>query len=256
MITGMGAVSISTNKIIKKIYDFLYKSVSLFCDYFIFVNNHDKNYFLNKLNISKPYIQIFGAGIIKKKKFKKNFLSQKYNLEKSFNILFIGRLIEEKGFDIAIKIFKRLNIKNKKLIIVGDFDNLSFSKKKNTQILKYPGIVWIKNIEDISEVLFFSNLFLFPSKTEGMPTVLMEALNYNLPTVTYSIPGSQDIINKNMNGYIHKVGDIKGLENSIMKIFNSEKNSFSQNYFKLVSKFSRNKIKEKIISFYEQILVK
>ena len=81
-----------------------------------------------------------------------------------------------------------------------------------------------------------------------MPTVLMEALNYNLPTVTYSIRGSQDIINKNMNGYIHKVGDIKGLENSIMKIFNSEKNSFSQNYFKLVSKFSRNKIIEKIIS--------
>ena len=66
----------------------------------------------------------------KKKKFKKNFISQKYNLKETFNILFIGRLIEEKNFEIAIKIFKKLNIKNKRLIIVGDFDELSFSKKK------------------------------------------------------------------------------------------------------------------------------
>ena len=86
MITGMGAVSISSNKIIKILYDYLYKIISLFCDYFIYVNNHDKNYFLNKLNISKPYIQIFGAGIKKKKKFKKNFLGQKYNLHYIFDL--------------------------------------------------------------------------------------------------------------------------------------------------------------------------
>ncbi len=254
MITGMGALSISNKKIIKKTYDILYKLNSLFCDYLIFVNNHDKRYFVEKLGISKPFIQIFGAGVAKKKLFKINSLFHKYNLKKTFNILFIGRLIEEKGFHTAIKVFKKLNIKNKKLIIVGDFDELGFSKKKNKSILRYPGIIWIKNLKDINEILYFSDLLLFPSKTEGMPTVLMEAINYNLPTITYSIPGSEDIIKQNMNGYIHKVGDISGLENSIIKIYTSKKNFFSHNYFKLTSKFDRNNIKNKVIKFYEHIL--
>lgn len=256
MITGMGAVSISKNKFVKNAYNFLYKIISIFSDYFIYVNNHDKNYFINKLNISKPYIQIFGAGVKKKKIFKKNFIGKKFNLKQTFNILFIGRLIEEKGFEIAIKIFKKINTKNKKLIIVGDFDRLSFSKKKNEAILRYPGIIWIKKIEDISQILFYSNLLLFPSKTEGMPTVLMEAINYNLPTITYSIPGSEDIIKNNMNGYIHKVGDVMNLENSVKKIFKSKKNFFKQNYIKLTTKFNRVNIINKVNSFYEELLSK
>lgn len=254
MITGMGAISISKYKFLKIAYNFLYKIISIFSDYFIYVNNHDRKYFTDKLNISKPYIQIFGAGITKKKKFKKNFISQKYNLKETFNILFIGRLIEEKNFEIAIKIFKKLNIKNKRLIIVGDFDELSFSKKKNYSILRYPGIIWLKKIDDVSQILFYSDLLLFPSNTEGMPTVLMEAINYNLPTVTYSIPGSEDIIKQNMNGYIHKVGDILSLENSIIKIFKSKKNSFERNYYKLRTRFSRNNIVNKINIFYDELL--
>ena len=59
MITGMGALSISNKRIIKKTYDILYKLNSLFCDYLIFVNNHDKRYFEEKLGISKPFLNIW-----------------------------------------------------------------------------------------------------------------------------------------------------------------------------------------------------
>ena len=106
----------------------------------------------------------------------------------------------------------------------------------------------------MSEVLLYSNLLLLPSETEGMPTVLMEAITYDLPIITYLIPGPEDIIKNNMNGYIHKVGDISGLENSILKIFNSNKNLFKQNYFKLATKFNRKNIINKIYIFYEQLL--
>ena len=256
MITGMGSLSISNHKFVKLIYNIFYKFSSIFTDYFIFVNNHNREYFVKKLKISKPFIQIYGAGIIIKKKFRNYYLKNKYNLNNSFNILFIGRLIEEKGFYTAIKVFKRINIKNKKLIIVGDFDKMGFSKKINKSILTYPHIVWIKNLNDISQIMYFSNLFLFPSRTEGMPTVLMEAINYNLPTVTYSIPGSEDIIKHNMNGFIHKVGDLRGLENSILKIYNSKNNFFKKNYNNLIVKFDRNKIKNKVIKFYDKILNK
>lgn len=255
MITGMGAVFNSKNYFLKKFFNYLYKISFKFCDYIIFVNNHDKNYFIKKLNIFKPYIQIYGAGILEKKVFKKNFICDRYALTKSFNILYIGRLIEEKGFIDAIKVFKKVNIKNKKLIIVGDFDKLGFTKKNNYSILKYPGIIWIKNIRDISKVLLFADTFLFPSKTEGMPTVLMEAINYNIPTITYLIPGVEDIIKNNLNGYVHRIGKIHSLENSLIKIYKSKKkNHFNYNYSKLISKFKRKNIIVKILNFYEHVL--
>ena len=67
MITGMGSLSISNNKLVKLIYNISYKFSSFFTDYFIFVNNHNKKYFVEKLKISKPFIQIYGAGIVIKK---------------------------------------------------------------------------------------------------------------------------------------------------------------------------------------------
>lgn len=255
MITGMGAIYSSKNSFLRKIFDYFYKFSLKFCDRIIFVNNNDKNYFIKKLKILKPNIKIFGAGVLDKKNFKLSFINRKYALFNSFNILYVGRLIEEKGFIDTIKVFKKLTIKNKKLIIVGDFDKLGFTQAKNNSILKYPGVIWIKNLTDISEILFFADVFLFPSKTEGMPTVLMEAINYNIPTICYSIPGTEDIIKNNLNGYIHKVGDLKSLENSTLKIYNSNKKKyFNDNHIKLISKFNRKNIINKVMKFYEQIL--
>ena len=68
MITGMGSISITKNKILKKIIDLAYQASFLFCDYIIFVNSDNKNYFINNLNIKKKSITVHGAGIEIKKK--------------------------------------------------------------------------------------------------------------------------------------------------------------------------------------------
>ena len=110
MITGMGSLSISNNKLVKLIYNISYNFI-LFYGLLYFCNNHNKKYFVEKLKISKPFIQIYGAGIVIKKKLRKNYLKNRYNLKNSFNILFVGRLIKEKAFIQPLKYLKKLTLK-------------------------------------------------------------------------------------------------------------------------------------------------
>jgi glycosyltransferase involved in cell wall biosynthesis len=257
MVTGMGAISIVKNNFIRKIYNQLHKFSLSFCDRIIFVNNHDKNYFRNILKIKKPYIQIYGAGIGKKINSPKNFFYEKFNLKNYFNIIFVGRLIEEKGFASVIRIFKKLNIKNKKLIIIGNFDSSSFSKSKNNKMLNYPGIIWVKKTNKVENFLKISDVFLFPSLTEGMPTVIMEAIKCDLPIICFKIAGIEDIIKNNINAFVHRIHNLQQLENSIIKIYNNKKKinySFGANNQSLKIKFQREKIIIKIAKLYDNLL--
>ena len=56
-----------------------------------------------------------------------------------------------------------------------------------------------------------------------MPTSLMESIMNNVPTISYSIPGTKDIIVNNLNGVKLKINDINGAVNQIHKIYFQEK---------------------------------
>ena len=256
MITGMGATSVSKNSRLKNTIDAFYKFSFFFCDHIIFVNKHDKKYFKNKLNIKVKSTNIYGAGV---KKIRGDVYNKrifyKYNLGSSFNIVFIGRLIKEKGILEAVKIFKLLKIPNKKLIIVGDLDSRGFSSSIDKKILKYPGIIYLGELLETNSIYKFADVFLLPSITEGMPTSIMEAIMHDVPTVSYKIPGVDDIIINKFNGIKLKIKSISPVVNEIQKIYNSKlyKKFLVCNSARLKIKIDRNKVVKKVLHLYEQL---
>ena len=259
MITGMGATSITKNKSLKRFIDLIYRISFLFCDHIIFVNKNDKNYFIKNLNIRKKNTEVFGAGVsLQKFNKKKIFFESKYNLKDSFNILFLGRLTKEKGIFDVIKMFKLLDIKNKKLIFIGAFDKTSFSKINDNKIFDYPGIVMAGHIKDPHQIYLKSDIFILPSYTEGMPTTLMEAMRFGIPTVSYKIAGVEDIIKKDINGGLVKAGDYIAMMNNIKQIINNTvyKRNLILNGNKLSKKFDRNNVVKKILNVYNEYSLK
>ena len=257
MITGMGSLSVTKNKNLKTMVNLFYKFSFYFCDHIIFVNTNNKKYFYNNLNIKTKYTLINGAGVLKKiKRPKNNFLIQKYNLKNSFNIIFVGRIIREKGVLDAVKIFKLLKIKNKKLIFAGGFDNSSFSEKIDKKLFNYPGIIFLNHLKNTSKVFDLGDLFILPSITEGMPTSLMEAVNEDIPTISYNIAGVEDIIKNDLNGVTVKIGEINKFVNKIMKVNKDKKykSNLLANSSKLKNKFDRGFIEKKILYLYESIM--
>ena len=142
-----------------------------------------------------------------------NNFSINNSLNDEFSVLYTGRLTKGKGADNLLEIIQYINenldIKNIKFIICGSgpLKNLVEKTAKKYDNVQYLGFVPPKNFPS---VYANSDLFLIPSKSEGMPLRLLEAQSSGLPVVGSNIPGITDVITDSNQGTLVDIGDIKG----------------------------------------------
>lgn len=141
-----------------------------------------------------------------------------------FEVLFVGRLIEEKGVIDLLHIWDYLkNLKNAVLKIAGkgplekSIKNLS-QKYKNVQFM---GFV---RSEELIEAYKESHVVVLPSRYEASPLVLNEALSFGCAVVAYDIPGIRESIKLRKNPPRNSVtlvpyGDKKAFADAIKKYF-------------------------------------
>ena len=187
--------------------------------------------------------------------FKKIRLDKKKKFKKNNKIIFgcIARLNPEKNLFYLIKIFKKINIKNIRLKIVGDGylkqRLINFSKKNiHGNKIKFVGIK-----TNIDEFLKSINLFILTSKHEGTPNVLLEAQNYCLPIFTTNVGGINETVINGYNSYFIPKNNsslaAKIIENKIKnKNFLKRRNLFFIK--KKLSKFSSKEVYKNIYKIY------
>jgi starch synthase len=144
-------------------------------------------------------------------------------------ILAVGRITEEKGFDLLIRAFSNLK-EGYKLVIAGNADmNSRYSKdvmdssKNNNVIL--PG--FIKG-EPLMELYSNAALFAFPSYHEGLPIALLEAMSYNLNILASDITANLEI-GLDKDSYFES-GNEEDLKNKLEKKLSNETPLKSVNY--------------------------
>ena len=76
--------------------------------------------------------------------------------------------------------------------------------------------------KDVPEIMQISDVFLFPSKREGLSVALMEAMATGLPCIVSEIRGNTDLIDQNKGGFIFKHGDASFIINSINKLVTNQ----------------------------------
>ena len=251
MITGMGYVLSSGNKFLLYFSSILYKISLNFCDHLIFTNKFNREFFIKNNIYSKNSYSLIPASGINKNKYKK----KKRKKSKYFNILFIGRLIKSKGIFDLLYIFRGLRIKNKKLTIIGKEDKFSPEGIDISKLIKNEkNIKHIKFSDNLENYYNNSDIFLFPSYSEGMPTVVMEAFSCGLPCYTYKVPGCDDIVVNNITGYKVNIHSKKKMIKIIEKTIKNKKklNQISKNCIEYSKKFNRDFIVEKVLKSYDE----
>ena len=133
----------------------------------------------------------------------------------------VGRLDEgQKDFNTLIKAYANLKNKSKidvKLVLVGDgpdrekLENLVRELKLENDIIflgkKSNPYIWMKN----------SKVFILSSKYEGLPTVLIEALILNAPSISSNcLTGPVEILENGKYGELFNIGNVKELEEKIL----------------------------------------
>lgn len=112
---------------------------------------------------------------------KRNEYRKKLNLKDNFTIVHVGRFSEVKNHLFMLEIFKQLNEKlpDAQLLFVGDGPLFSEYKQKYQQ----RNIHYLGARLDIPEVLQAADVFLLPSKFEGLGMSAIESQGAGLPTL-------------------------------------------------------------------------
>jgi glycosyltransferase involved in cell wall biosynthesis len=133
-------------------------------------------------------------------------------------VLFVGNLYQQpaKGIDILLKAWRDVvkRVPAAKLEIAGDGNVNAYSEYcKRTGIID--SVIFLGKHSDVPSLMLNADVFVLPSRREGMPNVLMEAMLKGLPCVATDISGSQDLIENNVSGLLVKSLDVNSLAEKI-----------------------------------------
>lgn len=174
---------------------------------------------------------------------------------KKKNIIAVGRLTEQKGFDLLIKVWEKVEkeMNDWTLNIYGEgelheqLQNMIEEKKiQNIHLCGYA--------DNIEEKYLESSIFLLTSRYEGYVLVLVEAQAKGLPCISFDCKeGPSEIIDDGENGFLIKVGDIEEYSKKLMILMKdiSIRQRFSENSRKDLGKYNI----QNIVCEWEKILL-
>lgn len=148
-------------------------------------------------------------------------------------IVHVGRVTSGKGQLDAIQACQVLYDNNVKfsLFLLGANDDEDYFRQVEDLVSKVPyanAILLKGHVANVSDYLANSDILLFPSKGEGMPNALIEALHYGIVCITYDNTVFPEFRDMGFNIHIVKTGDIDKLK----KVLFSVTSNFTDEYEK------------------------
>ncbi len=191
------------------------KMIGKYADEIIVLNDPMKEYFQETYGRETTVIP---NGVEAPALLDAEIIREKWGLEKGSYILFLGRLVPEKGIHYLIEAYQRLHT-DKKLVIAGgsshsdDYvERLAAMSIDNDNIIM-TGFVSGKTLEEL-----YSNAFLYvlPSDVEGLPISLLEAMSYKRCCLISDI--KENITTSKDNAFSFKRGSIQDLYEKLKEI--------------------------------------
>ena len=136
-------------------------------------------------------------------------------------ILNVGRLTREKAQDVLLRAYVRVAAKKPewKLVIVGHGREKDELHALATSLGLCGRVAWIDWTVEIERYYERAGIFVLPSRYEGTPNALLEAMSFGLPSiVTDGSPGPLEHIANGKNGLIVPVDDEKRLADAILRL--------------------------------------
>lgn len=240
-ITGLGSGFINSKILslfIIKLYKFSFGKENII----FFQNREDQNIFQTRkiLKPNQKFKIVPGSGI-DLKKFQYSQLKQENN---QTNFLFVGRLIYEKGINELIESIKYIkkNFNNVNFKILGQCYN-DITIGPNLNFIKDLSLKKLFDYEPfsdkVSKFITESDCLILPSYREGTSKVILEAGALGRPVIASNVPGINNIIDNNVDGFLINPKDVNSLNNSIIKFINLSKTSkitMSKNIRKKIEK--------------------
>ncbi len=227
------------------------KNAVRFADEIIVLSKEVQKYFLDKYHRETVFIP---NGVNKPETRASKEIREKYGLNKDEYILYLGRLVPEKGIHYLIEAFKRIETDKKLVIAGGSSDTDVYHKKlkemsKNDSRILFTGFVQGEVLEEL-----YSNAYIYclPSDLEGMPLSLLEAMSYGNCCLVSDIPECAEVVEDKAE--IFKRGNIEDLTRKLEKLIQdvNQVEQYKENAGSFIcNKYDWENVVEKTIELYE-----
>lgn len=232
---------------IGKIWKFLRRVTYPFADSVILLSEQSKNYFAAS---TRRLIQIIPNAVLPLASAANRSASRK-----SKTITAVGRLVDQKGFDMLLEAFSLITWDHPewRLHIYGE-GPLRAALQIRSEILGIAGRATLKGVtKDVSGAYLESDIFVMSSRFEGFPNSLCEAMASGLPIVSFDCPtGPSVIVRHGIDGLLVPPGDIWALAEA-MEILISDADR-CEAFGKSAKKISQRYSQQKIMNTWEQVV--
>lgn len=190
------------------------KNTVKYADEIIVLSKGVQDYFEKEYGIKTVFIP---NGVNRPKIQEAELITEKYGLEKDSYILFLGRLVPEKGIRYLVEAFKNVKTDKKLVIAGGSSDTDSFMNElkdiaKDDDRIIFTGFVQGQILKEL-----YSNVYVYtlPSDLEGMPLSLLEAMSYGNCCLVSNIPECTEVVED--KALVFKKSDVNDLFTKIQK---------------------------------------
>lgn len=153
------------------------------------------------------------------RKFKNS--NHRNNLQQ-LHVVYTGRLRHVKGVDILIKAWAKVcdELKSDKpvLLIAGDGSQKEEIESLIDKLNLNDNVQLLGVVSDIPKILDQSNLYVQPSRQEGLSNSVLEAMSAGLPIIATRVSGNEDIIRDGENGILVEPENPGELANAIIQL--------------------------------------
>lgn len=147
-----------------------------------------------------------------------NEITKQFGLQPREYILFLGRLVPEKGIHYLIEAYQSLRTDKKLVIVGGTSDTDDYVKQLYAMAQSNPNIIFTGFQQGIVAEELYSNAYLYvlPSDLEGMPLTLLEAMNFGCCCVTSDIGECVDVMDG--CGFSFPKGNVEALRETLQDL--------------------------------------
>lgn len=194
-ITGLGK-AIEKNGFFSKVLLQLYKLALKKASAVFFQNTHNMQFFLKKGIVEKNHILLPGSGV----NLELNQFEEYPSNDENMVLLFVGRVMKEKGVEELILAAQELKSKYENLCfqMVGPIEDDYLKTFQKMHAEEYVDFLGLK--KDVHKYMASAHAIIVPSYHEGMSNVCLEAASCGRPILASKIPGCCETFDEGISG--------------------------------------------------------
>lgn len=198
-----------------RFYRRLIRSMYRSADRVIVLGSVWRHFVIDQIGVEPAKVEILPNAVAGPQRFS---WSRKAN---PHQILFLGRLIEEKGIVELLEALSRREVREKRwsAILAGDGEIVKY-RRRVTELglsdrVSLPG--WM-DTDAVNEALTTSSIFVLPSHFENLPLSMLEAMAHGLCPVVTPVGSVEEVITSGKNGIVVPVGSAESIATALVQL--------------------------------------